>query len=247
MGQGRILGLVYSYYNSPNAFLRHVVEWNKYPYKIRQQLSIFIVDDCSMDAPLSNVVCGVKQVELRTFRIREKVKWNGYACRNIGAGVSENKWLLITDIDLVVPTDTMEQLIPMLLDGKFDESKVYLFRRVNSKNMLEIKRHGFTFLMTRKLFWDIGGYDEEFAGLYYGGCSRYYARLDERGLRPFPIIDMPLLHIGEEIFDTPSNTFERNFDMDSAIAKRIEDKKSIEGRCGTYKTLTFPYDELTWK
>jgi hypothetical protein len=45
-------------------------------------------------------------VPLQIYRIMVDVRWNQDAARNIGAAHAENNWLVLTDIDHMVPEET---------------------------------------------------------------------------------------------------------------------------------------------
>lgn len=148
--------------------------WADYPAELRARLHVVIVDDCSPKAVrLSRkVLTGEGLASLRAYRLLKKKRWNWLACRNLGARVATTDWLLLTDIDHVVPPVTLQRL----LDGPLDPLHVYRFTRVDAPHRWPYaldacpayKPHNDTWLMTRALFFDerIGGYDERLSGCY---------------------------------------------------------------------------------
>lgn len=148
--------------------------WSDYPTDLRARLHVVVVDDCSpKGARLSPKALTCEGLaSLRAYRLLKKKRWNWLACRNLGAKEATTDWLLLTDIDHVLPQATLQRL----LDGPLDPLNVYRFARVDAPHRwpyaLETcppyKPHNDTWLMTRALFFDerIGGYDERLSGCY---------------------------------------------------------------------------------
>ena len=77
----------------------------------------------------------------------------------------------MTDIDHVLPASTAQALIY----GQHDPKVVYAFSRIEHTGE-KVNPHSASFLMTKKMFWKIGGYDEELSG-HYGTDGDYRRRL----------------------------------------------------------------------
>lgn len=149
--------------------------WTSYPDRLRAQLHVVIVDDCS---PKGHRISPHKAVtvhglgSLRIYRLTEKKRWNWLACRNLGAKVAQDGFLLLTDMDHVLPLETLERL----LTGELNEKAAYRFKRVDApcpwpyelSECPEYKMHNDSWLLTRKMFFDprIDGYDERLSGCY---------------------------------------------------------------------------------
>lgn len=148
--------------------------WSTYPASLRSRVHVVIVDDCSPKAsrPGRKSITVEGLASLRLFRLLQKKRWNWLACRNLGARVASTDWLLLTDIDHVLPVETLERL----LEGPLDGGNAYRFRRVNAPRPWPFtlaeceayKPHNDTWLMTRAMFFDdrIYGYDERLSGCY---------------------------------------------------------------------------------
>ena len=74
--------------------------------------------------------CGdlVPPFPIRLFRIREDRRWNWLAARNRGAHEAADGWLLMTDMDHVIPEATMAAVVT----GAHDPAVIYGFRRRES-------------------------------------------------------------------------------------------------------------------
>jgi len=232
----RSLSLIYAYYNNPLMFLRQVQEWESYPDEIKEKLKIYITDDCSDTKPLSKVLRFPEKIEGHAYRITTKVQWNWITCRNIGAHHCDTKWLLVTDIDHMVSKKSMEKL--MFLLDHLDPRLFYFFTRENVKGE-EIKMHSNSYLMTRDMYWKIGGFDEQLSGLFFGTTASYRRRAYNQVGNP-PTLAIPLTTFAtEDIPDANSlDTFDRNKTRDeSKLAKIMKKKEPV-------KVLSFPYIEL---
>jgi len=152
---------VYSYWNNPGMLREHIDTWNAYPFG--SQLEVIVTDDCSNETPAAEVFksapCMVKH---RVYRIKEHIDWNWRMARNVGAYHADDGWLMVSDMDHLVPLETYTTL----LRGEFDPNNIYQFERVDAPDKTPYKPHNDSYFMTRKMYWRIGGYDEDFAGTY---------------------------------------------------------------------------------
>lgn len=238
----KLITFVYAYYDNPNMFLRQMEEWNVYPNEIKKQLDIIVTDDCSKDKPLSDLPLNLKNIDIRRFQITEKVQWNWLACRNIGASKANTKWLLLTDMDHMVDSVDIGDLFNFLNKKAYEET-VYLFKRVDAPNRTKFKSHDDSYLMTKEMYWKIGGYDEELSG-NYGTSGRYRKRafqISDHNKR----LNIPLTRFPSEvIFDANTKDFVRKHKNNGKKIKAILRKKTEEGRLDEIRTLSFPYKEI---
>jgi hypothetical protein len=137
---------------------------------------------------------------LRVFRIDVDIPWNWLAARNIGAHAAEDGWLLLTDMDHVVPVETIEGVIY----GRHDPAIVYVFSRKEYTGQ-SVPPHSASFLMTRAMFWSIGGYDERLSGVY-GTDGLYRKRVLAKA--SVTVLTDPLIRY-EYVGDSSVVTYER--------------------------------------
>ncbi len=180
----RPITLVLPHFCNLGMFEEQQKVWADYPAELRAQLHVVVVDDCSPKGsrlgPKAVTVDGLGS--LRMFRLTEKKRWNWLACRNLGAQVASTEWLLLTDIDHVMPVETLDRLV----NGPLDENRVYRFARVDAPRpwpyrlaeCAPYKAHNDTWLLTRSLFFSdrVGGYDERLSGCY-GTSGEFRDRL----------------------------------------------------------------------
>lgn len=239
-----LLTLIISYYDSPETFKRQVETWNSYPECIKKELEIIVVDDCSHDVPLSSVLVFQKGLNMRVFRIKKKAMWNSISCRNIGAKEAKGKWLLFTDIDHLLPREQAIELFEILNEKEDNKLNLLLSPRM-AYNLSRIDEqgeimdmHNFSFLMTKKLFWEIGGYDEEFAGAW-DNKKHYIKRIDNFLGQSIACVPIQLMKIESEKCDLP-----KDIDRDRRIKIYVNNRKRFYQREDSVITLTFPYEEI---
>lgn len=154
--------LVLPYFENPGFLRQQLAWWGTYPAHLRERLSVVLVDDGSPVTPAAGVLADVQApVALRLFRIGVDVRWNWLAARNIGAHEAPGGWLLLTDMDHVVPQSTLDALV----HGQHDESVIYGFSRIEHTGEV-LTPHPNSWFMTRTMFWKVGGYDETLSGHY---------------------------------------------------------------------------------
>lgn len=174
----RELTLVLPHFQNLGMLAEQCKVWNAYEPALRSRLHVIVVDDCSPKGlrPTAKDVSGVDVASLSLYRLGKKKRWNWLACRNLGASMAPTEWMLLTDMDHVLPERTLRRL----LNGPLDPQCAYRFSRVDAphpwpyrlEDCAPYKMHNDTWLMTRALFdYDDGrrfvrGYDERLSGCY---------------------------------------------------------------------------------
>lgn len=226
---------VYPYYRNPR-FLQHQAGiWRTYPLRLQKHLSIIVVDDGSPEGEEAfSILKGWGSlVNLRLFKIEVDVRWNWLAARNIGAHHAKNGFLMITDMDHVVPRDTLE----MLIFGQHDPKTIYRFSRVEHHELSKkIHNHPNSWFYTREMYWKIGGHDEAFSG-FYGTDGEYRRRC--AATAPIRIHREPLVRF-EYQGDSSTLHYKRKQPEDAAVKQIIGRRK----RNWKPRVLSFPYHEV---
>jgi glycosyl transferase family 2 len=221
--------LVYAYYENPQFLQRQADAWAAWPDVARAHLSVIVVDDGS---PVPAVLPFPLSVPVRLFRIQVDVPWNWLAARNIGAHHADEGWLLLSDMDHVVPPETAEALV---LDAH-DPKAIYAFARREHTGE-EVPPHSASFLLTRKVFWRTGGYDEALSG-HYGTDGDFRRRA--RDVAQMRVLPQALVR-HEYVADSSTSRYVRKLPADTQAVARLVDAR---GRDWRPRTLSFPYHEV---
>lgn len=238
------ISLVMPYYDNPVMLAKHYETWAAFPDELKRRLEVVIVDDGSPGIAAAQVERPNGLPSLKIFRVTVDLAWHQHAARNIGAREAKGPFLLLTDMDLLVPEETFIELL------KFDpksESEVYTFLRIDADTMkpklhpLTGKEHPHpnTFAMSKKFYWMVGGYDEDYCGIYgTDGLFRkkLWAVADHVPLR------LPIMRYAREVVaDASTTSLPRKEGREEGAKQRIDDRKRADGTFGKPKVLSMPY------
>ena len=198
------VSLVFAYYENPEMLELQWREISRYSARVKTLLEVIVVDDGSPDNPAGEVTRPRGLPQHSIFRLDRDVRWNQDAARNIGAYEGQAPWLLLTDIDHVVPEETLTTV----LSRKLDPEVVYSFPRIKFESGDDRESHPNSYFMAKSLYWDIGGHDEDYKGIY--GKDFLFRK---RALRHAPEVlveGAPLARVGKmTVRDSASRTIKR--------------------------------------
>jgi hypothetical protein len=224
--------LILPYFENPNFLRQQIGWWRTYPAHIRSLVRMSVVDDGSPLFPALPVLRDCDHsLRIDGYRIGVDVRWNWLAARNIGARHALTDWLLLTDIDHVLPASTAEAL----LYGKHDPRVVYAFSRIEHTGE-KVQPHSASFFMTKQMFWKIGGYDEALSG-HYGTDGDYRRRLAKHAKIQI-LTDRLIRH--EYQGDSSTTAYLRKQPEDAAVKALISKRKPG----WKPKVLSFPYEQV---
>jgi len=221
------LTLVYPFYENHQFIQTQLSQWAAWPSDDRAHVEVIVVDDGS-PTPLT---IDTPPVRLRQFRIDVDVRWNWLAARNIGAHHAAGEWLLLTDMDHVVPSETLRSVV----FARHDPKVVYAFARREHTGQI-VSPHSASFLMTKAMFWQIGGYDEALSG-HYGTDGEYRRRIAQHA--PMHLLPDALVR-HEYVGDSSTVRYKRKQPEDAGVSRLV----AARGKHWTPKTLSFPYHEV---
>lgn len=252
--------LILPYYLNPGQLARQYAALAALPAEVKQHIHLIVVDDGSPQTPAflpsldrevvetgsekGFVTCepgkisalGLASVKL--FRVDVDVRWNWLTCRNIGVHHARTEWVLLTDIDLELPEVTARRII----EQKIRPENVYRFARLTAPEMTPYKPHPNSWLMTRKMFDRIGGYDERFSG-FYGTDGEFRDRVKANASKIIVLEEYPLIRVTrEQVPDASTTTYGRKEKQDHDGVTRIRAQIAREG--GPTKRLSFPYHQV---
>lgn len=228
--------LVMPYYENPMMLKHHYEHLRSLPEEVRANMNLVVVDDGSPVSPARADVNLGLATPMQLFRVEVDIPWNQDACRNIGVKHAPTEWLLLTDIDHVIPLETLQAL----QSQKWKRDLVYSFRRVSAPDMTPFKWHPNTWFLTKTMYEKIGGYDERFAG-NYGTDSDFQQRmLSITGA--YSPCNLPIIRVPRSLVaDASTIGLVRKNQEDKA---RIAELKKARGNQAPQR-FRFPYHQVT--
>jgi len=180
--------MILPYYRAPGMLRIQLSNFGSYPSYVQEQFRLIIVDDGSSEAAADVIAESDSPPPLRLYRIKKDIPWNRGGARNLGAHVAETQWLLHLDIDHVLPPAQAIALVDMRVNPgcwyRFERFRVGAADETRRKDACDpaatfarIKPHGDSYLCPRRLYWKVGGYDEDYSGCL-GGGSPFLAQLE---------------------------------------------------------------------
>ena len=183
------LSVVISVLNSVEIMRRQLLHWER--MDLPDDVEFIILDDGS-DPPLSFPDCKLRNFTLHAtndFR-----PWTVELARNQGARMAKGEYLLMTDIDYIIPKDAFESALMLKEDkmcfkrqfGVLDENGNITqdFDVLRRYGLLEdrIQRRGTrlpphpnNFVLRKSVFWELGGYREDRVDVAYpNGGDRWF-------------------------------------------------------------------------
>jgi len=232
--------LVMAYYMNPRMLATHLEHWRTLPPEIQQALHVRIIDDGSPCEDAAEHVClgvsGLASFEL--YAMQQDVPWCQDACRNIGVKHTDTQWLLLTDMDHLVPRGTWERL----MGGQLDPSTVYRFGRITAPEMTPYKPHPNSWAMTTRMFDAIGGYDERLCGLY--GTDGHFLTGVKRTAAALTQLPEVLIRVPREMIpDASTTTLERKKPEDKARIREICAVRNVDPNWRPRRD-TFAYERV---
>ncbi len=209
--------LCMAYYENP-AMLRHQLErLNALPQSLLDHVRLILVDDGSPKSPAEPVIKSmpVPNFPLALYRMDVDVRWNQDACRNLAASEAETRWLLLTDMDHLVPAATWNRIIT----GNLSWKEVYLFQRKTGAKLSQRNPHPNTWLISADRYEAAGGYDERLAG-WYGTDGDFKRRV----MRIATLVMLPeFIHevTPDMVADCRTTAYDRKTPDDRAAISRI--------------------------
>ncbi len=258
------LSLCMPYYRNPRMLIRHLLVWkNEWSAEMKTDVEVVIVDDGSPDETASDAVAAMWNGDrtglppLSLYRVTEDRLWHQHGARNLGAHVATSDWLLMTDMDHIVPPSTVRAVLdrlPMrkrgiLTFGRVDAPATLTWKAEDWRDFARtrrsdgtLKHHVNSFVVSRKYYWQLGGYDERLCGLY-GTDMDFRRRLFGPRSTVTHLEDAPLIRVGREVIADASTR-----DVERKVSGRKERKKAvilsrIESG-GGIKTLQFPWEQV---
>jgi len=198
----------------------HLATWHTYSEEAKEAIAFIVVDDCST-IPLN---IEYANLNLTVLRIKDDITWNLPGARNLGAHYCKTPWFFMTDTDMLLSSAAADNLLVLPMD--------------NPKTIWNLKHRGITpecikvghcanhILLSKELFWNCWGYDEDFSGSYGGQEGHLRSKLFREGGERYMAKDVIMHNFGENyqppvILDAKCSTDEMKTDEGLKRARKI--------------------------
>lgn len=246
-----VLSLCLPYYKNPRMLAEQFRIWAAYPPDLKDQIEIVLVDDGSPAELAAMTVPPPENLPpLRIYRVLVDIPWHQHGARNLAAHEALGPWLFLTDMDHVLPADSLRALLARIATGK---DAIYTFQRLDAPDLRptinergNLKPHCNTFALTKARYWRVGGYDEDCVGYGTDGYfrRRLFVKQPATHLATVPIIRYPREVIADASGSQPG--------MDpkafrNAGRRRAETARRLAAKARTGKgpsVLAFPWERV---
>lgn len=188
-----------AYYRNPKTLEYVFDKLKQYDKSVCERLEVIVVDDGSN--------LGLRAEELPFWkeplpfkaslcRIIPDLAWNHRGAHNLAAHLCSSEWFIYHDVDHFFPAHEMSKL----MDIEPNKDFIYSFGRIQVLGDAFNNPHKETRLISKELFWKIGGFDETFSGIYAFPEWEFF---EERIKGKFEQVQLPvnLYRITMEIVD----------------------------------------------
>jgi len=226
-----------SYYNqSKDILLKHIKYWNSYPKNILKKITFFIIDDCSK-IHISKLITkkDIEDLDIVIYRVKKDLNCNIAGIRNLGANECKTPWYVIIDMDTLIPTLMIEQLVK-LAEENMNNNITYRFCRKVVKNPNHKKHkkiHPAVCLIRIKDYWDIGGNEEDLVGNYGWTDMCFYEKAKKK----------VKLVLKEDIYLDYFEEGESPINRDNSINEKIYNERRVSKLWST-NYVRFPWEKV---
>lgn len=155
-----LLSAVWSTFGQPNIWKLQWDNLSRLPDLVAKKIELVIVDDHG--DPPAEIPRDVQQRHpCKLFRVDKQIPWNQPGARNLGMLKAEAKVAIMLDPDMIPSPIVWDQILARAID--LPRGKVVKFGLLKS-NGNEIYSSPNTWILHTDDFFDIGGYNEDYAG-----------------------------------------------------------------------------------
>jgi hypothetical protein len=170
-----MISIIYPYYDNKEMLSYQLKLWKGLPPTVLDSTEWILVDDCSKE-PLN--VDG-QGLNLKTFYILDDIPWNVSGAKNLGAHNAQSDWVLISDMDRVIPAATLYKCLSIT---EKNPRRFFIFKETDWKGDWSRGFHQGTVFLRKQDYWAVKGYDEDFSGHYGHEDGHFMRKLASIGL-----------------------------------------------------------------
>lgn len=151
------------YYNQHRCLPVHTEFWRNWTAEQKRNTEIVLIDDCST-TPLDTSLLKGLGLDIKVYRVTEDLLWNVSGVKNLGFKVSKYDWVITSDFDNIVTTDTLYGLQELDYSNVHTMYWPYLnYPSIKRPNRIR-EPHVNSYVMNKQFYWITGGYSEAFTG-----------------------------------------------------------------------------------
>lgn len=124
----RDLTFICAYFLNSGMLVEQQTVWRAYAPDLKAHFHTIVTDDLSPEKPAREVFESAGLASQRLYRALQHRRWDWLFCRNLGVAKAKTDWVLVTDIDHVMPERTLRKILTTNLDPEC----VYRFSRVDA-------------------------------------------------------------------------------------------------------------------
>lgn len=234
----RPMTICFPYFENPGMLREHQRIWAEYPDKLRRNLTVVIADDGSPTSPALDAV-QPHDYNLQIYRIGVNIPWNQCGARNLAMHCAPEGWCLVTDIDhVLLPADAEELAKMKVRDGDY-----YVPARKRMPEGNFYPRHPNSYYLTRQMYWDAGGCDEDFAG-WYGSDATFRRAIATVGRRVEMSSPSLMLYGRDVLADASTTEWGRKDSAYHSSNNPALNKKKLQGAYKAENPLRFSWSRV---
>ena len=193
-----MITIILPYYENGRMFERHLDEWSSYSKTLQERFSAVIIDDGSRKDEALKHYRSDLAMQVQIWRIKQNIPWNVPGARNLGMRVALTTWCLLTDIDHLLCAADAESLMSVIsvLPPQFEPSMYFTFQRRWADGRA-LNPHPNSYLLSQKLYWMIGGTDEDWSG-WWGAGEQVFRKGIQAVAKEHPLKNIFLTHFGRD-------------------------------------------------
>ena len=196
-----LLTVILLYHNECDLLYYQTSAWLRLPKDLTDRILFLVVDDHSLIPACSCIPTAPQNSNtvVDVIRIDSSNIWNIGGARNLGAYYACTDFLFISDIDAFLSEKILRQVNSLLVEkrGRYENGAIQLNRKTHKERYGAVHTiHPGLMVLTRKLYWELKGCDEDFVG-HYGYTDKHFMyRLKHHGYNEYPQEDIHvhLLH-----------------------------------------------------
>lgn len=193
------LSVYFPYYNEPSILKERLLLYSTMHANILSNVEFVIVDDGSMEYPIDSVLKDFeinKNFSLIILRIDVDIPWNQPEANNFGIFHANGEFIFRTDIDHFLPESELETLLQEL--PKLPENTAFFpMNRYSIPDDENINEHMNTFLIRKKDYFKLNGFNEFFSKSYGSDDRDFITRL--RTMFQVQSLDNVTVHVNKYV------------------------------------------------